>query len=580
MAGLYQKIRPHTFSGVVGQEAAVRLIKAQPKTGVFFPVNLFIGEHGCGKTTVAGIMAMAVNCLNLQPDGSPCLTCRNCQAVLSGTCGDIQEIDAASNNGVDFVRLFTEQAGYHPMMLKKRVFILDEVHMLSTAAFNALLKLFENVPEHSMFILCTTDPQKIPQTVKSRCHSYTFGCISTETIRDYLVDVSEKQGYDIEPEACAVIARNACGAMRDALVLLEQVTVTGEHLTAAQVSELLGATDERQLADLLHALLRLDEKSLIRASEMYASIGKNYSTLVRELLSFIRDVKVSWWGGKVFGTSDYREILREFAAYPVQAVNELTEMLYDAKKSLKDDPMQSNFDVQMTVIVNRLSKLMRPDNRIVMPMEQAAPAVAESQAPEEAPEENAPVEPEPAEHAAPAGCVPEQTVSEPAEETVEEAVEELGGPVIDENGDIDFSSYFFFSEGSTEPEGTCVIPEDETDYADGENEAVNEGFIMTDENGTPFSEAEEEAEEDDFDYPAFLRNCSELTGYARTCAEMLKDVCRKEPLVCDFLKKSFSGYPSDIGYTLVASDNAAFGTVSVYLKRYKVENVIMKKTVA
>lgn len=575
MAGLYQKIRPHTFSGVVGQDAAVRLIKAQPKTGVFFPVNLFIGEHGCGKTTVAGIMAMAVNCLNLQPDGSPCLTCRNCQAVLSGTCGDIQEIDAASNNGVDFVRLFTEQAGYHPMMLKKRVFILDEVHMLSTAAFNALLKLFENVPEHSMFILCTTDPQKIPQTVKSRCHSYTFGCISTETIRDYLVGVSEKQGYDIEPEACAVIARNACGAMRDALVLLEQVTVTGEHLTAAQVSELLGATDERQLADLLHALLRLDEKSLIRASEMYASIGKNYSTLVRELLSFIRDVKVSWWGGKVFGTSDYREILREFAAYPVQAVNELTEMLYDAKKSLKDDPMQSNFDVQMTVIVNRLSKLMRPDNRIMMPMEQAAPAAAGTQAPEEALEGNAAAEPESVNHA-----TPDEYVSEPmVPETAEETVEELGGPVIDENGDIDFSSYFFFSDGGVEPEEAVEDAEEDTDDSDMVR-TVNEGFIMTDENGTPFSDEKEEIAEDDFDYPTFLRNCSELTGYARTCAEMLKDVCRKEPLVCDFLKKSFSGYPSDIGYTLVASDNAAFGTVSVYLKRYKVENVIMKKTVA
>lgn len=568
MAGLYQKIRPHTFSGVVGQDAAVRLIQAQPKTGVFFPVNLFIGEHGCGKTTVAGIMAMAVNCLNLQPDGSPCLECGNCQAVLSGTCGDIQEIDAASNNGVDFVRLFTEQAGYHPMMLKKRVFILDEVHMLSTAAFNALLKLFENVPEHSMFILCTTDPQKIPQTVKSRCHSYTFGCISTETIRDYLVGVSERQGYDIEPEACAVIARNACGAMRDALVLLEQVTVTGEHLTAAQVSELLGATDERQLADLLHALLRLDERTLIRASEMYASIGKNYLTLVKELLSFIRDVKVSWWGGKVFGTADYREILREFSAYPVQAVNEITEMLYDARKSLRDDPMQSNFDVQMTVIVNRLSRLMRPEERIAMPVEQEAVAVPE---PAKVPDvEAVPEYAEPEAETEPAGNVPVPEAPLPSEE----AVEELGGPVIDENGDIDFSSYFFFSEGNGEPEETAEVPCGGS--AATENEAVNEGFIVTDE--TPFSGDAEE--EDDFDYPAFLKNCRELTGYARTCADMIREVCRKEPLVCESLKRSFSGYPSDLGYTLVASDSAAFGTVSVYLKRYKVENVIMRKTVA
>lgn len=389
MPGLYQRIRPRTFSGVVGQDATVRLIQAQPRTGVFFPVNLFIGEHGCGKTTVAEIMAMAANCRSLRPDGSPCLECDSCRAVLSGTCGDIHEIDAASNNGVDFVRLFTEQASYLPMMLKRRVFILDEVHMLSQAAFNALLKLFENVPEHCLFILCTTDPQKIPQTVRSRCHSYTFGCISTPTIRDYLVATAEREGYDIEPDACTVIARNACGAMRDALVLLEQVTITGGRLTASQVSELLGASDDRNLCGLLHAILGRDDRALITASDRYAAEGRNFETLTRELLSLIRDVKTAWWGGNVFGTDEYREMLSGFRKYPAEAINELTMLLYDARKALHEDPVQTSFDVQMTLVTTRLAGILsaggvtrtedtgdtRPGRGMREPVPDTAPAV-------------------------------------------------------------------------------------------------------------------------------------------------------------------------------------------------------------
>lgn len=556
MSGLYQRIRPRTFSGVVGQDAAIRLIKAQPKTGVFFPVNLFIGEHGCGKTTVAEIMAMAANCLSLTEDGSPCLHCVNCKAVLSGTCGDIQEIDAASNNGVDFVRLFTEQAGYLPMMLKRRVFILDEVHMLSNAAFNALLKLFENVPEHTMFILCTTDPQKIPKTVRSRCHSYTFGCIATETIRDYLLTVSRENGYDIEPEALTVIARNACGAMRDALVLLEQVAVTGGHLTKCEVSELLGTSDDRALSELLHAILSGDERAVIEMSGQYADEGKNFETLIKELLMFLRDVKTAFWGGKVFGTEEYTALLSGYRKYPIRAINDLTAILYEARKALREDPVQSNFDVQMTIAMRTIGNT-GIKNEEGIPEEKKEDSSYQYGPGNSAKSSMKPIR-EPA-FPEDAPKVPEENFSakEQREETgqeVPETIEErMSLPCLDDDGNLDFWS---FSDGGEETgESSGFIPSGPDTPFDGEK-GVSDGKC-----------------------PVFLKNLPRASEKALRCAEKLREICGEEPAFLCALSGSVTGYPEEEGFLLIASDNAAFGCVSVYLRKYHVENVILKKTV-
>ena len=218
---LYRKYRPQTFDDVVGQNAVTQTLKNQIVHRRMSHAYLFTGTRGTGKTTCAKILAKAVNCEN-PIDGNPCNCCPSCRSIASGACMDVLEIDAASNNGVDNVRALRDDAIYTPSEVKMRVYIIDEVHMLSMSAFNALLKIIEEPPEHLLFILATTELHKVPATILSRCQRFAFRRITAEDIVDRLNYIAYHEGIDLEPDAASYLARLADGGMRDAVSLLDQ----------------------------------------------------------------------------------------------------------------------------------------------------------------------------------------------------------------------------------------------------------------------------------------------------------------------------------------------------------------------
>ena len=289
---LYRKYRPQTFDDVVGQNAVTQTLKTQIVSGKLSHAYLFTGCHGTGKTTCAKILAKAVNCLNPE-NGNPCNRCKACRAIDEGTCMDVLEIDAASNNGVDNVRDLRDDAVYSPSQVKKRVYIVDEVHMLSTSAFNALLKIIEEPPEHLLFILATTELHKVPATILSRCQRFSFRRIGQEDIAAQLQFVAYQENIDLDHSAARVLARLADGAMRDALSLLDQCAsaVSGE-LTAERVYACLGIAGERRCAELLDKIARQDTAGAMQLFNRLYTEGKDLSAMLDELASLVRDVLI------------------------------------------------------------------------------------------------------------------------------------------------------------------------------------------------------------------------------------------------------------------------------------------------
>lgn len=289
---LYRKYRPQTFDDVVGQNAVTQTLKTQIVSGKLSHAYLFTGCHGTGKTTCAKILAKAVNCLNPE-NGNPCNRCKACRAIDEGTCMDVLEIDAASNNGVDNVRDLRDDAVYSPSQVKKRVYIVDEVHMLSTSAFNALLKIIEEPPEHLLFILATTELHKVPATILSRCQRFSFRRIGQEDIAAQLQFVAYQENIDLDNSAARVLARLADGAMRDALSLLDQCAsaVSGE-LTAERVYASLGIAGERRCAELLDKIARQDTAGAMQLFNRLYTEGKDLSAMLDELASLVRDILI------------------------------------------------------------------------------------------------------------------------------------------------------------------------------------------------------------------------------------------------------------------------------------------------
>ena len=289
---LYRKYRPQTFDDVSGQLAVTQTLKSQIVSGKLSHAYLFTGSRGTGKTSCAKILAKAVNCLH--PDnGNPCNQCEACRAIDAGSCMDVLEIDAASNNGVDNVRDLRDDAVYSPSQVRKRVYIVDEVHMLSLSAFNALLKIIEEPPEHLLFILATTELHKVPATILSRCQRFSFRRISQEDIAARLQYVAYQENIDLDEGAARVIARLADGAMRDGLSLLDQCAsaATGE-LTAEKVYDCLGIAGEQKCGALLSFCADRDTgKALSLFHELYSQ-GKDLGALLDELESLLRDLLI------------------------------------------------------------------------------------------------------------------------------------------------------------------------------------------------------------------------------------------------------------------------------------------------
>ena len=289
---LYRKYRPQTFDDVSGQLAVTQTLKTQIVSGKLSHAYLFTGSRGTGKTSCAKILAKAVNCLH--PDnGNPCNQCEACRAIDAGSCMDVLEIDAASNNGVDNVRDLRDDAVYSPSQVRKRVYIVDEVHMLSLSAFNALLKIIEEPPEHLLFILATTELHKVPATILSRCQRFSFRRISQEDIAARLQYVAYQENIDLDDGAARVLARLADGAMRDGLSLLDQcASATTGELTAEKVYDCLGIAGEQKCGALLSLCADRDTgKALSLFHELYSQ-GKDLGALLDELESLLRDLLI------------------------------------------------------------------------------------------------------------------------------------------------------------------------------------------------------------------------------------------------------------------------------------------------
>ena len=334
---LYRKYRSQTFSQLVGQEVVAKTLKQAVEQEKISHAYLFSGPRGTGKTSVAKIFAKAMNCPN-QVGGEPCNNCYICQAVTDGSLEDVIEMDAASNNGVDEIRDIRDKSTYAPSIAQYKVYIIDEVHMLSTGAFNALLKTLEEPTPNVVFILATTELHKIPATILSRVQRFEFKSIKTQDIRDHIFQILEKEGIDYEREAVEIIARRAEGGMRDALSILDQaLSLTREaRLTTAVSEEITGTISLSALDDYVAALAQKDVTRALENLDLIFDNGKSMTRFVTDLLQYLRDILIVQTGGE---NTHHSQVFKNNLSLPQDLLFEMitiaTGSLADMKASLQ-----------------------------------------------------------------------------------------------------------------------------------------------------------------------------------------------------------------------------------------------------
>jgi len=334
---LYRKYRSQNFSQLVGQEVVARTLKQAVEQDKISHAYLFSGPRGTGKTSVAKIFAKAMNCPN-QVGGEPCNNCYICQAVTDGSLEDVIEMDAASNNGVDEIRDIRDKSTYAPSIAQYKVYIIDEVHMLSTGAFNALLKTLEEPTPNVVFILATTELHKIPATILSRVQRFEFKSIKTQDIRDHIFQILEKEGIDYETEAVEIIARRAEGGMRDALSILDQaLSLTQEAtLTTAVSEEITGTISLSALDHYVAALAQKDVAGALQNLDLIFENGKSMTRFVVDLLQYLRDILIVQAGGE---NTHHSDAFERNLALPQDVLFEMislaTRSLADIKASLQ-----------------------------------------------------------------------------------------------------------------------------------------------------------------------------------------------------------------------------------------------------
>ncbi|MDO4622956.1 MAG: DNA polymerase III subunit gamma/tau [Eubacteriales bacterium] len=319
---LYRKFRPSTFDEVKGQDHIVKTLKNQLKAGRIGHAYLFCGTRGTGKTSAAKIYARAVNCEHPLEDGSPCNECDVCRDILRGTSNNVIEIDAASNNGVDNIREIREEVAYRPTQGKYKVYIIDEVHMLSTGAFNALLKTLEEPPEYVIFILATTEVNKIPVTILSRCQRYNFHRITIDAIAGRLQELLDREQVQAEEKAVRYVAKAADGSMRDALSLMDQCIAfyLGEELTYERVLDVLGTVDTDVFSALLRKVIQGDAAGSIRILNEMVRNGKEMSQFVSDFTWYLRNLLL------VQNSDDLEDVL-DVSAENLRQLKEESKML-------------------------------------------------------------------------------------------------------------------------------------------------------------------------------------------------------------------------------------------------------------
>lgn len=349
---LYRKFRPLKFDEIVGQEHIVRTLKNELINDRVGHAYLFNGGRGTGKTSAAKILARAVNCLNPK-DGEPCNECAVCKAALEGSLTDIVEMDAASNNSVEDVRAIRDEVNFLPTVAKYRVYIIDEVHMLSTGAFNALLKTLEEPPAHVKFILATTEPQKLPATILSRCQRFDFKKISNDNIEKRLNFVCEQSNIDITPEAKKLIAILAEGAMRDALSILERCMQEEGKITEDLVKELVGISKTESVNKITKSILQKNTEDALSTINEIISEGKDISNFLWEIIKYVKDILV-------FKTNTKLEIYSEAEKNQIKELADSTtkerliSMIYELSNLQNDMKWSSQKLIMFQVTIIKL----------------------------------------------------------------------------------------------------------------------------------------------------------------------------------------------------------------------------------
>ncbi len=351
---LYRKWRPQTFSDVCGQEHITSILRYQVENGKTSHAYLFCGSRGTGKTTCAKILAKAVSCEH-NKNGDPCTECAACKAAEAGSCIDIIEMDAASNNGVDDIRKIRDEVEYLPAELKYKVYIIDEVHMLSTSAFNALLKTLEEPPPHVIFILATTELQKIPPTILSRCQRYDFKRISSPVIADRLEYISKNEGYEIDREAAFMIAHLAQGGMRDAVSLLELCAGDGRAITAASVEEIAGGGGRDATLRTVNAVLDKNYDAIFAETEKLFMSSRDLTVFWTDLLYFYRDMLVVKTAGDANSYLDlsqkqYSELCTVAEKISLDTLIYHSKLLDSTLSEMKQTPSSKRLLCEMTLV--------------------------------------------------------------------------------------------------------------------------------------------------------------------------------------------------------------------------------------
>lgn len=418
---LARKWRPQTFDDLTGQEHVARILRNALTSRKVAHAYIFSGPRGVGKTTTARILAKALNCVN-GPTPDPCGECPSCTEVKSGSSIDVSEIDGASNTGVDNIRDLRERIRYAPSGSRYKVYIIDEAHMLSTSAFNALLKTLEEPPEHVIFVLATTEPKKIPPTVLSRCQHLPFTRISAHRIKERLKVISDAEGIKTATAALDMIARTADGSMRDALTILDQVVSFTDDITAAEVKDLLGITDSETMARITGAVIDGNRPEIIRTIAELADSGTDLKVFARELLQFVRNLMVMKITGGAEDIIDVSEVERSSLATLMQMTSEEHSALLLSELIRAEPGIRSAYHprVALEMILIKLSLLSRftSVNEALKTLHGSAPAVS--------PQKEA--------AAIPAQAKPQAAKAQETIKTQPAAVKDLPEPVINKTG--------------------------------------------------------------------------------------------------------------------------------------------------
>ncbi len=379
---LYRTWRPQRFDEVVGQIHVSRTLKNAIINNRIAHAYLFTGPRGTGKTSSAKILAKAVNCLNIM-DGEPCNQCINCLAINQGNFLDVLEIDAASNRGIDEIRDIRDKVKFAPSQGKCKVYIIDEVHMLTSEAFNALLKTLEEPPSNVLFILATTEPQKIPPTILSRCQRFDFRKISDQEIKDHLAEIAHQGQITITESALATIARKASGGMRDGISILDQcIAFAGKNIEDSHVETVLGILAEEQIFTIVSGLFSKDITTVIMKLNEYIQSGKDIKQIVRDLIEYNRQLliyKVSNNEELLTISKDMIEkVKNEIGSIPLEYLGKITTKLTEVEKEMR-------FSSQPQVVLEAaLVEIALPEERNPLPEKSKAQVIPKVKASKEA----------------------------------------------------------------------------------------------------------------------------------------------------------------------------------------------------